>query len=38
MMITNKKRLDLDIWPKATNKNINTKDIIFTIWYKETMK
>ncbi len=38
MVMTGKGRLDPDIWPETPNQSIGTKEIIFTIWYKEAMK
>lgn len=36
--MTNKRRINLNIWPKTFNQNNITKDIILTIWSKETIK
>lgn len=38
MLMIGEKRLGPDIKPETLNHGISTKNMIFTIWYKKTMK
>lgn len=38
MIITDKKRLSPDISPETPNQDTGTENMIFTTWYKKTIK
>lgn len=38
MIITDEEQMDLDIWPESPNLDINTEDMIITIWSKKALR